>query len=118
MSAKRPYMVGDRLLLGPDPRRWWTVRAASDRFTVCVQQVPFQKRGTLRYTVLDPENERRGPCNLIGWGYGDGSYSEAECAEMLAEFESGDLEVSHRNNVPLVVVAERRRGSALPGGAA
>lgn len=30
-------------------------------------------------------------------GYGDGSYSEAECARMLAEFEDGDLEVSQRN---------------------
>jgi len=43
----------------------------------------------------------RGPCNLIGQGWGDGSYTEAECAQMLAEFEAGKLEVSQRNWVPI-----------------
>lgn len=107
------FQVGDRVKLAPDRRRWWTVQAVSDHFTVCVQQVPFRSKGTLCYTVLDPRNDRRGPCNLIGQAWGDGSYSIAQCAEMLAEFERVDyvcptrgpiyaLEVSHRNNVPLL----------------
>jgi hypothetical protein len=51
------------------------------------------------YTVLDWRNGVRGPCNLSGQGWGDGTYTEAECAAMLAGFESGELEVSHRNRV-------------------
>lgn len=118
----RDLRPGDRLLLEPDGRRWWTVRAVSEHFTACVQQVPFKPKGTLRYTVLDWRNERRGPCNLIGQGYGDGSYSEQECAEMLAEFERVEvvcptlgpqraLEVSARNNVPPRVIAMDRSRS-------
>ncbi|MCW2632069.1 MAG: hypothetical protein JWR88_1031 [Pseudonocardia sp.] len=99
---------GDRVRLDPDPRRWWTVQAVSPHFAVCVQQVPFKPKGTLRYTVLDWRNSVRGPCDLIGQGYGDGSYSEQECVAMLAEFESGELEVSYRNRVPLLVVAQER----------
>jgi len=64
----------------------------------------------MQYTVIDWRNGIRGPCNLIGQGYGDGSYSSEQCAEMLTEFEDvrvvGEtewpaLEVSHRNRVPL-----------------
>ncbi len=53
------------------------------------------------YTVVDWRNGVRGPCNLIGQSWGDGTYSPAECAAMLAEFEAGELEVSHRNRVAL-----------------
>lgn len=104
--------VGDQVRLDPDPRRWWTVRAVSEHFAVCVRQVAFQPRGTFCYTVLDWRSGVRGPCNLIGQGYGDGSYSEEECTRMLTEFEGLDedvfpLEVSHRNRVPLDVTARR-----------
>lgn len=96
--------TGDRVHLGWSPPRWlWQVQAVTENFAACVHQVPFRKAGEVWYTVLDFRNGRRGPCNLVGQGYGDGTYSEAECAEMLAGFESGDLEVSHRNNVPLEV---------------
>jgi hypothetical protein len=111
MSEQLAVKVGDRLRLDPDPRRWWTVQAVTPHFAACVQQVPFQPKGTLRYTVLDWRNGVRGPCHLIGQGYGDGSYSEQECAAMLAQFEGEypdlgfTLEVSHRNNVDLLVLA-------------
>ncbi|MFD6093998.1 hypothetical protein ACFWGN_17930 [Oerskovia sp. NPDC060338] len=87
-----------------DARKTWTVQAVSKNFTVLVQQAPFEPKGTLQYTVLDWHNNDRGPCNLIGQGYGDGTYSPSECARMLAEFERGDLEVSHRNHVPFTRV--------------
>ncbi len=96
----RPLKVGDRVKFIGD-RRWWTVRAVSEHFAALVRQVEFRPAGTLYYTVLDWRNGVRGPCNLSGQGYGDGSYSEAECARLLAEFEAGDLEVSHRNNVAI-----------------
>lgn len=111
--------TGDHLRLDWEDHWWWRVQAVSEHFTACVHQARFEPKGTLCYTVLDWRNGQRGPCNLIGQGYGDGSYSEQECAEMLAEFERVEdvcptrgplyaLEVSHRNNVPLRVLEVRR----------
>lgn len=112
-------VVGEQVrLAGHNSRLWWRVQAVSEHFAVCVRQVEFQRRGTLCYTVLDWRNGVRGPCNLIGQGWGDGSYSEADCRELLEGLEhvvatqpSGapvyDLEVSHRNRVPLEVLGRR-----------
>lgn len=121
-----PLKVGERVKLAPDTRRWWRVQAVSENFVACVRQAEFQKKGTLCYTVLDWRSGVRGPCNLVGQGWGDGSYSEAECQELLAGFEAFgtvahalaeappgklvtydvvELEVSHRNRVPLDVLA-------------
>jgi hypothetical protein len=122
--------VRDKVRLGHGglDRWWWTVQAVSDNFAACVHQAPFQPAGTVWYTVLDWRNGVRGPCNLIGQSWGDGSYSPQECAEMLALFEAHDLvdaklralppgqsleyeltlEVSYRNRVPLQVLDVRR----------
>jgi hypothetical protein len=101
----RPLVVGQRVkLAGGHSQRRWTVRAVTEHFAALTRQVEFQPAGTNRYTVLDWRNGVRGPCNLVGQGYGDGSYSEAECAEMLARFESGDFEVSQRNWVRIEFV--------------
>lgn len=127
--------VGDKVKLSG--RVYWRVQAVSDNFAALVQQVPFSSKGTLRYTVLDWRNDIRGPCNLIGWGYGNGSYSEADCAEMLTGFEYNpntdpvrlaalaagksswpspfSLEISHRNNISLDIVSVN--GRVVPNGA-
>lgn len=104
--------VGDRVRL--DGRtKTWLVQAVSPNFAALVQQVPFQPKGSLQYTVLDWRNGVRGPCDLIGQGYGDGSYSESQCADMLLDFEdlsgvraeSGTrLSVSQRNWMPIGLV--------------
>jgi hypothetical protein len=65
-------------------RRWWSVRAEDDRFTVLTRQANFRKKGVLCYTIIDRGRGVRGPCNLIGQGYGDGTYDDAQCAEILA----------------------------------
>lgn len=121
---QQPLTPGDRVKLWPDGRRWWTVQAVSEHFAACVQQVPFEERGTLQYTVLDWRNGVRGPCDLIGQGYGDGSYSPLECERMLSEFEDprsgGDfdwqpLAVSQRNWVRLEVLDHRPAAGARRG---
>jgi hypothetical protein len=71
----------------------------------CHSEPPDLERGTTWYTVVDWRGGVRGPCNLVGQSWGDGTYSEDQCAAMLAEFESGKREVSHRNRVRLGVVA-------------
>jgi hypothetical protein len=99
-AEPRPLVVGERVKLDTD-RRWWTVKAVTDNFAALTRQAEFHPRGILCYTVLDWRNGVRGPCNLLGQGWGDGSYSEEQCATMLAEFEAGQLEVSQRNWVPI-----------------
>lgn len=116
-SIPRRYLrVGQRIRFGTT-RRLWHVQAVSDHFVALVQQAPFEPKGVLQYTVIDWARGIRGPANLIGWGYGDGTYSRTQCAAMLREFEyeleiadllaSGaeptmdGLEVSHRNNAQI-----------------
>lgn len=101
----RPLVVGERLRFA-DERYWWTVKAVTENFAALTRQAEFHPRGTLCYTVVDWRNGIRGACNLIGQGWGDGTYTEAECAAMLDAFEGNtercfQLEVSHRNWVPL-----------------
>jgi len=114
--------VGDKVKL--QDRNSWRVQAVTENFAALVRQAPFEEKGTLWYTVIDWRKGIRGPCDLIGQSFGDGSYGEAECAEMLAGFEyvseddpariaafaAGEsswvpstfgLEVSGRNNVPI-----------------
>jgi hypothetical protein len=110
-----PLSVGDRVKFVGD-RRWWTVKAVTDNFAALTRQAEFERAGTLCYTVVDWRNGVRGACDLLGQGWGDGSYTEAECAEMLAAFEVPPwdpdnldpnqvyhhrLEVSQRNWVPI-----------------
>ena len=100
-----PLVVGQRVQLFDDSRRWWTIQAVTDHFAAAVRQAEFHPAGVYRYTVLDWRNGVRGPCDLVGQAWGDGSYTEAECAQMLARFEAGALHVSQRNWMPLQVTA-------------
>lgn len=108
-TEPRQLHVGQQVTL--DDRNVWTVKAVTEHFAALTRPVTGADRaeqeeygiagveleGNVLYTVLDWRNGYRGPCNLIGQAWGDGLYTEAECAEMLAEFEAGDLEISHRN---------------------
>lgn len=127
-STPRTYLqVGQRIRFG-SAHKTWHVQAVSDNYVALVQQAPFEPKGTLQYSVIDWARGIRGPANLIGWGYGDGTYSRSECENMLREFEyeltsadrpqgddDGDsesamqgLEVSHRNNVEIYEFAVLR----------
>lgn len=115
----RPFQAGATTQLAGDPNLW-TVKAVTAHFAALTRPITDADRsahreaydeanwdnelddyedldGDVFYTVLDWENGVRGPCNLIGQSYGDGTYTEAECAGMLADFEAGELEISHRN---------------------
>ena len=82
-----PLEVGNMVKLGTNTRLWWRVAAVSENFVAFTHQAPFEPKGTLQYTVADWRNGVRGPCDLIGQGWGDGSYSDEACAQMLVEFE-------------------------------
>lgn len=97
--AQIPFEVGAHVTLDDDPHPW-TVKAVSEHFAVLTIQMASRTNSVdVLYTVLDWRNGVRGPCDLVGQGWGDGTYTETECAAMLAEFEAGDLEISHRNRV-------------------
>lgn len=97
-------------LRGMYRRRWWWVQARSTRFAVLTVAVPFKPSGTLAYTIIDWHRGVRGPVNLLGGGWGNGSYSPAQCAALLEALESGDVEVSHRNYVELDLAEVFGRG--------
>ena len=127
--APLPLKRGDKLRFDKKSK-WWHVRTHSSRFTVLVQQAPFEPKGTPQYTIIDWEHGVRGACNLLGGGWGDGTDNQTEWDELQAalEYDRHDdpayiaykvagsvggyvpsmngVEVSHRNRVPLVITDE------------
>ena len=126
---KLDLKLGDKLrMTGYDSRFNWIVKAVSENFAVVTRQAEFEKKGTLCYSVIDWRNGVRGPCNAIGQGFGDGTYSQEQCELMLTGFEykveedpnylaamaAGEkswpspayhFEVSHRNQVRLGIIS-------------
>jgi hypothetical protein len=112
--AQMPLTLGQQLHLAGDPNPW-TVKAVSEHFAALTRPTTQAdvdgdaedddvdaremsvEVGEPLYTIVDWRNGVRGPCNVYGWRWGD--RSDADYAAMLAEFESGELEVSHRNQV-------------------
>lgn len=79
-----------------DDRHWWTIQATDQRWIIAVRQADFRPKGVLCYTIVDTASGIRGACNLIGQGWGDGSYSVTECEEMLAALRLGQTPLSER----------------------
>lgn len=124
-------------------RRWWTVRAEDERFTILTRQREFHPADEVVYTIVDRERGVRGPCNLLGQGWDfnvdtldadatlllDALNLDAKReAWRLANPDAGTpiqnmrgrtidyppeldegvaVEISHRNNVPIKIAAER-----------
>ena len=91
-----------RLAFEGDP--WgWTLRAKNERYWILTRNARFKPKGNLLYTIIDWERDLRGPCDLVGQGWGDGTYSDDECANLLSALEEGRVGVSYRNNVPIKI---------------
>lgn len=74
----------------------YKIRALSNYFAVCTR--PYNPQRTVIYTVLDFRKSIRGTENVV---FCMGAETDEDCQEMLQRFESGESEVSHRNNIPL-----------------
>lgn len=77
----------------------YTVQCNSERFTICTKPLNIHK--TVLYTIIDWQEQRRGPENLV---FGMGAETKEQCLEMLVRLldgRSGRSEVSHRHDVPL-----------------
>ncbi|MBY3434797.1 hypothetical protein [Rhizobium laguerreae] len=90
--------VGNRIWFASE-KRPYKVRARNARYLICTK--PFNPKKTVLYTIIDLDEEVRGPDNLIfGVGYED----EASIAENMRSLAAGEMEVSHRNRIDLDVV--------------
>ena len=87
--------VGSKLKFSND-RLWFAVMAISDKFAVC------DSKGAKYHTIVDFNKKIRGDDNLV---FHNGYDTKELCEARLSELESGDLEISHRNNVPLEIIA-------------
>ena len=87
--------VGDKVKFAEEKQRY-TVQAKGERYIVLTK--PFNLRKTVLYTVVDTEKNIRGTENLI---FCMGAETRKDCEEMLQRLESGQTEVSHRNNIRL-----------------
>ena len=95
-----------------EAKMWWDVRARSwdSRFIICTHQWPFHKKGQLMYTIIDRKRNIRGACTYLGGGASkDGTYTDAECTELISRLSDpkDETQVSYRNYVPLRLVEYR-----------
>lgn len=87
--------VGDKIKFAEE-KAAYTVQAMNDRYAVCTK--PFNPARTVWYTIIDFEEEIRGPENLV---FGFGAETRELCEEMLARIVSGESEISHRSRIEL-----------------
>ena len=77
----------------------YTVHACNERYAICVDESSKERF----YSITDNQRHIRGTHN----SYGYGTTSRAECEEVLALLsdDTNELDISHRNNVPLDIEA-------------
>lgn len=76
----------------------WTVRSRSARFIILTR--PFNPRNTVVYTIVDLQTMKRGPDDRL---FSRGYETDADCAERLDDLETGFVEMSKRNRIPVNV---------------
>lgn len=91
--------VGSKVKFRKEKQRY-TVQASDERFAICTK--PMNALKTVLYTIIDFEENRRGPEDLV---FGFGAETKEQCEEMLARLnlplEEGPTEVSSRHDIEL-----------------
>lgn len=97
MSAKyyKDLKVGDPVFV-PNEVRPYRVKCRDDRFIICTK--PFNPQRTVMYFIIDLERYVRGTDNSV---FCQGYETQEQCEERLRDLQSGRLEVSYRNYVPI-----------------
>ena len=85
--------VGDKIFV-EECKRPFRVRARDERYIIATK--PFNLQQTVQYFIIDLQEERRGPDNMI---FCSGYETDEHCAERLKELQSGEIEVSHRRDI-------------------
>lgn len=92
--------VGDKIFI-PTQKKPFRVRARDERYIICTK--PYNPQKTVLYFIIDLVDKQRGPDNMI---FCSGYESDEDCAERLKELQSGKIEISRRNGIPLDVDIE------------
>lgn len=98
MFHTNTYKVGDRIRFAEE-KQAYTVKARSDRYLICTK--PFNARRTVLYCIVDFKRGERGPDNMV---FGMGYETDADIFNRFQELTLGEIEVSHRRCVPLVIL--------------
>lgn len=94
--------VGDYVYI-PGNKKPFVVKARDERYIICTK--PYNPQHTVIYFIIDLVRNVRGTDNQI---FCFGYETQEQCEERLEDLESGLMEVSCRNCVPLDVRCERR----------
>ena len=86
---------GDRIRIIGE-KRPYTVRCRNERYLICTK--PFNPKHTVLYFIADLVENVRGPDDMV---FCCGYETDEQCRERLQELSNGEIEVSHRNRVPL-----------------
>lgn len=98
---------GDKIYV-PGEVRPYRVRCRDDRYIICTK--PYNPQRTVMYFIIDLEEQVRGPDNQV---FCSGYETQEQCEERLRELQSGYIEVSRRNCVPLDIM--NQKGEMLNG---
>lgn len=96
----RKAKVGDRVKFDEEAQRY-TIQARDDRYLVCTK--PFNARRTVLYSIVDLQEMKRGPDNML---FGGGYETRQDCEERLADLNLAKfpMELSYRRSIPLNVL--------------
>jgi hypothetical protein len=89
--------VGSKVKFQEEKQRY-TVRASNVAFAVCTK--PFNPKRTVLYTIIDWMHGIRGTQNLI---FPLPVETEEDCVELLRQLTDGEVQVTHRNQIPLKI---------------
>ena len=107
------FAVGERICFSNEPQLPYTVRAIGRRFAVLTrpiegddcERIDYEPLADdVVYTLVDSETMMRGPNNLVLNAY---AYKTDDgCRQSLQDLESGEIELSRRYSVPVVLVED------------
>ena len=109
--TNRTFAVGESICFAEEPGHPYIVRAIDERFAILTRPMTAEDAeegerygdldGEVVYTIVDSETLTRGPNNLVLNCY---EYKTLDgCRECLSDLRTGNVEMSRRYSVPLVL---------------
>lgn len=92
---------GDPVYLGTEVRPY-RVKCRDERYIICTK--PYNPKHTVIYFIVDLQEQRRGPDNMI---FCSGYETQEQCEERLKELQEGRIEVSRRHDLPLYFIGAK-----------
>jgi len=93
-------LVGDKVYV-PNESKPYRVRVRDERYIICTK--PFNPKKTVLYFIIDLQNKRRSPDNMI---FCHGYETDEQCQERLQELETEQIELSWRHGIDLDIEIE------------